>query len=456
MSGVILLKDVSEGVVRIYGRVHRIRATGKICFIVLRDQIYSVQCVVRGEKFKGVKKILPETLVVVTGEVVKLPDHVKSVESTSHKRFEIDVSGIEIIGVPDPNLPFTLEDVNLLYGCLDRNKVMLNTRLDNRAFDLRAPFNNCVFKIQSAVTRLFREALFALDFMEIHSPKIIGSSSEGGAAMFKVDYFGKGAFLAQSPQLYKQMCINSDFKRVMEVGPIFRAENCISHRHLCEFTGLDLEMALTPDHSGKFSYYEIIETFWNTLVHIFDNLKIMCSDQLAYITSIYSFEELKYPSKPLIISFKEGIAMLHAAGAEQKDLEDLSTKNEKILGDLVKTKYGADVFVLDKYPKDARPFYTMISEEDPLYSNSYDVIMRGQEISSGAQRIHCPKKLLERMEELKLNATNFSDYLQSFRYGSPPHGGCGFGLERIVMLYLNLSNIREVSLYPRDPSRSTP
>jgi len=453
------LKELSEHClgkqIRTYGRVHKIRPIGKRCFIILRDQIYSIQCVVNKdnnmENFKMYTKIPLESFIQVTGIISQLPPEVNRVESTWYKDFEMNISHIEIISKSAEDLPFTLEDVNEQYNATDRNTVLMNTRLNNRYFDLRAPFNNCIFKLQSGVTRLFREFLSHNDFIEIHSPKLNGTPSEGGAEVFKVDYFGSQVYLAQSPQLYKQMSINSDFDRVYEVGPVFRAENCVSHRHLCEFVGLDIEMALTPGRD----YYEIIEIFWGTLCYIFDNLHFICKDQLNYIKSKYKYEELVYPSEPLIVDFKEGVKMLIDAGYEQGELDDLSTANEKKLGELVRSTYGSDLFVLNKYPSKVRPFYTMPAN-DPNYSHSYDVILRGQEISSGSQRIHDLNMLMSRLSELKLNPELLSDYLKSFKYASRPHGGCGFGLERIVMLYLGLDNIRETSLYPRDPNRVTP
>jgi nondiscriminating aspartyl-tRNA synthetase len=453
------LKDISEGNLEkeicTYGRVHKIRALGKRCFIILRDQIWSIQCVMcKGKdtvQFKSACKVAPESFIRVTGTLSRLPEQVSRVEYTYYKNFELKVSNIELISKSTGEFPFTLEDANELYSDSGRNKVLLHTRLDSRPFDLRAPFNNCIFRVQSAVCQLFREYLVRMDFMEIHTPKIIGTASEGGAAVFAVDYFKSPVYLAQSPQLYKQMCINSDFNRVFEIGPVFRAENCVSNRHLCEYVSLDIEMAITPGST----YYEIIQLLWGLLVHIFDNIKVACREQIKYIKSIHKFDDAVYPREPLIINFKDAVKLLRDAGYEQGDLDDLSSKNEKKLGEIILKEYGSDLFVLDKYPLAARPFYTMPAENKD-YSNSYDVIFRGQEISSGSQRVHNLGDLLSKLDELKLDETKLSDYLKSFSYGSRPHGGCGLGLERIVMLYLNLENIREVSLYPRDPYRVAP
>ena len=456
------LKNISDDCldkeIHTYGRVHKIRSIGKRCFLILRDQIWSIQCTFnRGDsdnerkQYKDICKIPPESFIKVKGTISRLPENIAKVQSTYYKNFEMKISSIEMISRSVENLPFTLEDVNELYGKKDRNKVSLHKRLDNRPFDLRAPFNNCIFRIQSGICKLFREYLLERDFIEIHSPKIIGTASEGGAAVFSIDYFDNTVYLAQSPQLYKQMCINSDFNRVFEIGPVFRAEKSISHRHLCEYISLDMEMALTPGND----YHEIIYMIWGALCYIFNNIKIICQEQISYIKSIYQYQDICYSKDPLIINFKEGVKMLKDAGLEQDEFGDLNTQNEKKLGELVKLKYGYDLFVLDKYPSNVRPFYTMPAE-DPLYSNSYDIIMRGQEISSGSQRVHDLPMLLNRLSELKLDQMTLRDYLDSFKYGSRPHGGMAIGIERGVMLYLDLDNIRETSLYPRDPNRVTP
>lgn len=445
------LKDISENDINkeiyVYGRIHKIRPMNNKCFIILRDQIWSIQCIITKSNpdFKKICKITAESYIKAKGIISKLPENVKCIEYTSHKNFEINLSDIEIISKSTNIYPFILEDVDKR-----RNTVLIHTRFDNRSFDLRAPFNNCIFKIQSGIGQLFREYLLKENFMEIHSPRIIKSASEGGAEVFKINYFNLNTYLAQSPQLYKQMCINSDFNRVFEIGPVFRAENSMTHRHLCEFISLDLEMVFFE------TYYEIINMAWNTLRHIFENIEINCKDQIKYIKSIYNYPDIIFPILPLIIDFREGVKILKEAGYEQNELDDLNSQNEKALGDLIKQKYNSDLFVLNKYPLKARPFYTMPFKEDSLYSNSFDIILRGQEISSGSERIHDLHILLDRMSELKLDLSKFTDYLQSFCYGSKYHGGCGFGLERLVMLYLNLENIRETSLYPRDPHRVTP
>lgn len=455
------LKDISNQCIDqeicTNGRIHKIRACSKRCFIILRDQIWSIQCVFNRnneekEEFKKICKIPCESFVVIKGIIKRLPENVPIIKNTYHKNFELYISNIQVISKSVIELPFNLDDVDNLYGNKDRNNVLLHTRLENRYFDLRAPFNNSIFKVRSAVCNLFRKYLLDKDFMEINSPKIIGTASEGGSSVFQVEYFGSSVYLAQSPQLYKQMCINSDFNRVFEIGPVFRAEKSISYRHLCEYTSFDIEMALTPGRD----YYEVIEMLWGILCYTFDKLKTVCKEQLSYIQSIYPYQDLIYPKQPLIIDFKEGVHMLREMGYIQHELEDLNSENEKILGDLIKKKYGSDLFVLYGYPSNIRPFYTMSASDNPQYSNSYDFIMRGVEILSGSQRIHDYSILLDRINDFGINKSDLADYIKSFSYGSKPHGGGGIGIERIVMLYLAINDVHETSLYPRDPKRVSP
>jgi aspartyl/asparaginyl-tRNA synthetase len=288
------------------------------------------------------------------------------------------------------------------------------------------------------------------DFIEIHSPKMIGGASEGGSNVFTFKYFGQDACLAQSPQLYKQMALCGDFDRVFEIGPVFRAEDSNTNRHLCEFTGLDMEMTI------KEHYFEVLDLLGDLLIYIFNGLETKYKAELDVIKQQYPFEDFKCKSPIVKINFKEGVKMLHEAGVKQGDLEDLSTETEKALGRIVKEKYDTDFYMLYGYPAAARPFYTMLDPHDSDYTNSYDFFMRGEEITSGAQRIHCPDMLTERAKFFKIELHTIQDYIDSFKYGAPAHGGAGFGLERIVKFYCNLHNIRKSSLFPRDPNRIKP
>ena len=292
--------------------------------------------------------------------------------------------------------------------------------------------------------------MYENNFTEIHSPKLIGGASEGGSNVFTLSYFNTPACLAQSPQLYKQMALCADMDRVFEIGPVFRAENSNTNRHLCEFTGLDMEMTI------KEHYFEVLDMLAGMFCYIFENLEKRFKKELNIVNEQYPFETFKCKTPVVKIHFKEGVKMLHAAGIEQGALDDLSTESERALGKLVKEKYDTDFYMLYGYPAAIRPFYTMLDPTDSNYTNSYDFFMRGEEIVSGAQRIHQPEMLIERAKFWEIPVDTLSDYIDAFKYGAPAHGGCGVGLERVVKFYCNLWNIRKASLFPRDPKRIKP
>jgi nondiscriminating aspartyl-tRNA synthetase len=354
-------------------------------------------------------------------------------------------------------LPFEIADASRseeeVKAAAERGEAMStvsqDVRLDNRFMDLRTPANQAIFKVQSAVCQLFREILLSESFQEIHTPKLIAGASEGGANVFTLDYMGlMPACLAQSPQLYKQMSICADVERVFEIGPVFRAEFSYTHRHLTEFTGLDLEMCIY-EH-----FNEVLDVLEKLFMYMFDGLKTGCAKELEVIGQQYPFEPIEY--KPLRLEFPEGIKMLQEAGIEVDPFGDLNTELERTLGKLVKEKYHTDFYVLTRYPLAVRPFYTMPCPDDPRYSNSFDVFIRGQEIISGAQRIHDPDMLAERAQACGIPVETIQSYVDSFKLGAHPHGGFGVGMERVVMLYCGLNNIRKTSMFPRDPKRLTP
>ena len=328
--------------------------------------------------------------------------------------------------------------------------VKMNTRLDNRVFDLRVPTTQAIFKLQSGVAHLFREYLDSQNFIEIHTPKLIGGASEGGSNVFKFKYFNQDACLAQSPQLHKQMCIISDFKRVYEIGPVFRAENSFTSRHLCEFTGLDIEMEI------KEHFFEVLDVLGELFYFIFKGLNERYAKELEIVNNQYPFEPLVLTPEVLKLPWSEGIKLLTENGFKQDINEDLDTENEKALGKLVKDKYKTDFYILYGYPKSARPFYTMPDPKDDNFTNSFDAFIRGEEVLSGAQRIHDYDLLLQKVKEKGINPETLSDYLNAFKLGAPAHGGAGIGLERVVKLFIGLGNIKKCVLFPRDPKRLKP
>ncbi|XP_049844446.1 aspartate--tRNA ligase, cytoplasmic [Schistocerca gregaria] len=457
------VKDIKDEIagqcVWVRGRLHTSRAKGKQCFIVVRQQEYTVQCLFAvGEKIskqmvKFASNITKESIIDVEAVVSKVP---RTVDGCTQKTVELHGLQIFVVSASKSQLPLQIEDAARPVKDDDNSEEGLNirvnqdTRLDNRVLDLRTPANQAIFRLEAGVCKLFRDLLFNQGFVEIHTPKIIPAASEGGANVFTVSYFKSSAYLAQSPQLYKQMAIAADFDRVYTVGAVFRAEDSNTHRHLTEFVGLDLEMAF------KYHYHEVIDTIGNTFTQIFKGLRDNYADEIAAVAQQFPVEPFRFIDPPLKLEFSQGVKMLREAGVEMGDEDDLSTTNEKLLGRLVKAKYDTDFYILDKYPLAVRPFYTMPDPKDNKKSNSYDMFMRGEEILSGAQRIHDPEFLTERAKQLGVDIEKIKPYIDSFRYGCPPHAGGGIGLERVVMLYLGLDNIRKTSLFPRDPKRVTP
>mmetsp|Transcript_2952 Transcript_2952/g.6021 ORF Transcript_2952/g.6021 Transcript_2952/m.6021 type:complete len:608 (+) Transcript_2952:16-1839(+) len=455
--------------VTIRGHMQASRSMGKGVFAVIRSSLYTVQTVcfegkeVTKEMVQFIGKVSNESIVDVTGVVTCPKD---PVEKCTQKDVEIQVKSFHIT-VESTTLPFQMEDacrpdaeketdVGEYTGEEKESadgliRVGQETRLNYRWLDLRTPANQSIFRVESMVGMLFREILMGKGFTEIHTPKIIGGASEGGSDVFTLDYFGRPACLAMSPQLHKQICAAcSGFERVFETGPVFRAENSNTRRHLCEFNGMDLEMAIN-EH-----YYEVLEVFSDLFIGIFDGLNERCKDELERVREQHPFEDLKYLRPTLRLTYAEGCKLLREAGIDQGDLDDLSTENERKLGEIVREKYETDFFIMDEYPLSVRPFYTMPHPKDPKLSNSYDIFIRGQEILSGAQRIHIPELLQERANAHGIPLDSIKAYIDSFKHGALPHGGGGIGLERVVMLFLGLPNIRKASFFPRDPKRITP
>eukprot|EP00898_Chlorokybus_atmophyticus_P007058 jgi/Chlat1/7353/Chrsp59S06976 len=453
-------KSYENKTVLVRGRVHTVRGKGKSAFLVLRSQHATVQCVLfAGEVVsKGMVKyasnVTKESLVDIEG-TISVPS--QPIESTT-QQVEIHVQKLFCISRAAPVLPFQLEDASRSEPAYQKAeaegvqlvRVLQDVRLDNRVIDLRTPANQAIFRLQSAVCQLFRQSMLDQNFIEIHTPKLIAGASEGGAAVFKVNYMGRPGCLAQSPQLYKQMAICADFSRVFEIGPVFRAENSFTHRHLCEFVGLDLEMTI-HEH-----YFEVLDVLDRLFVTMFDGLNERFAKELSVINEQYPCEPLQYLRPTLRLSFEEGVQMLKEAGVEVDPFGDLSTEVERTLGKLVKEKYNTDFYMLYRYPSAVRPFYTMMCPDDTRYSNSFDIFIRGEEIISGAQRVHDAELLARRATECGIEVETISAYIDAFKYGAPPHGGAGVGLERVVMLFCGLNNIRKTSMFPRDPKRLTP
>eukprot|EP00545_Synedropsis_sp_CCMP1620_P013600 CAMPEP_0119016148 /NCGR_PEP_ID=MMETSP1176-20130426/11840_1 /TAXON_ID=265551 /ORGANISM="Synedropsis recta cf, Strain CCMP1620" /LENGTH=606 /DNA_ID=CAMNT_0006969481 /DNA_START=73 /DNA_END=1893 /DNA_ORIENTATION=+ len=467
-----LLPNLAGQDILVRGHLQTVRLVGKGVFVLVRSSLYTVQGVCFESKtipapmIKYISNLPAESVVDMKG-IITVPD--QPVGSATQKMVEIQITEFHAVAKAKATLPFQMEDAcrpdsgkETDVGAYNEDdeeavaddgmvRVGQKMRLDYRWLDLRTPANQSIFRVESMVGCLFRECLMKKGFVEIHTPKLISGASEGGADVFTLDYFGQPACLSMSPQLHKQICAaSSGFERVFETGPVFRAENSHTRRHLCEFTGFDLEMTI-HEH-----YDEVLEVFSDLFIHIFDGLNERCAAEIERVREQHPFEDLKYLRPTLKLTYAEGCALLREAGIDQDDYEDLSTMNEKALGNIVKEKYGTDFFFMDKYPLSVRPFYTMPDPENPKLSNSYDFFIRGQEILSGAQRVHDPDLIEERAKAWGIDLKDIESYVNSFRHGSQPHGGGGIGLERVVMLFLGLPNIRKSAWFTRDPKRLAP
>jgi len=442
--------------VTIRARIHRIRIQAKIIFIVLKQGTNTIQCIFI--KKDHPKEIVDDICSLTRESIIDIKATVKKatpiVKSCTVQNLELEIISINVISASRSILPIEVDEHIYLSEKTKMDDIekesKLVTRLNNRVLDLRKEDNKLIFKIQSDVSKIIRNYLDFKNFIEIHSPKLISTASEGGSNVFSVNYFNQNAYLAQSPQLYKQMAICADFSRVYEIGPVFRAEKSFTHRHLTEFTGIDLEMVFNED------YGEILDFFNGLFINLFQELQLQHGLKINKFNEEFGIEPFEFAIPSVKIKFADAVQLLREVGFEMDDYEDFNTEKEKALGKIIKEKYHTDFFMVDQFPTIIRPFYTMPNNDNPMYSNSYDFFIRGEEILSGAQRINDYDMLVESAKRNKIDTSKIIDYLESFKYGTPLHGGGGIGLERVVMLYLGINNIRNVSMFPRDPIRLTP
>ncbi|KAI0111726.1 aspartyl-tRNA synthetase [Daldinia grandis] len=441
-------------------RLHHVRSvSAKLAFILLRQQADTVQGVLHvrqgvvSEKFvRWAEHLNTESIVHVRGTIREPPEQIKT---CSIHNLEILIDSMHVV-VPVEN-PIPIDVYNMEQVEEDENShekqlaVSNRVRVANRLVFLRTPVMQSVFRIRSGICNIFRSSLEEQGFIEIQTPKLQPAATESGAEVFRVNYFGRTAFLAQSPQLAKQSAISADFGRVFEIGPVFRAEDSNTHRHLTEYTGLDLEMVIQKD------YHEAMDVIDEMLKAIFKGVYARYRKELENVKTRFPHEDLVWLEQTPRLSFKEGVQLLNSAGWTDDDgkpaseNEDLGTRAEIRLGQLVKEKYGTDYFILDKFPASARPFYTHLDPNDETVTNSFDIFLRGQEITTGGQRINNPRVLAERMKKAGVDPDGMEEYMQAFEWGAPPHAGCGIGLERVLFLLLNLGDVRNATLFPRDP-----
>jgi aspartyl-tRNA synthetase len=425
--------DVSEvefgSSITVAGWVEDIRNLGSIAFIILRDKKGTLQVT-------GLKKEHPKLF----EKLVNLPrESVVSVKGLCQKSGKAR-NGYEIL--PEDVAVLSTSDSPLPLGVVDKVDADLDTRLDNRFLDLRKPEVKAVFQIRSAVIGAVHETLRSMDFDEVHTPKLIGTSSEGGTDVFKLGYFDRDAFLAQSPQLYKQMLMSTGLDRVYEIAWYFRAEEHNTRRHLNESTAVDMEMAFIESEEDVMNVLEtLVSSMWKKAGEQSNALKVLDKSIIV-------------PKTPFCrITYDEVLSLLSDHDCTVEWGEDLSTEEERLLGKIMSGQ-GHDFYFITKYPLSAKPFYTLPWKEK--YSCGFDLECKGVELASGSQRIHDVDLLMKRMDSLGLKTDAFESYLKSFRYGMPPHGGFGFGIERFMMELLDIYNIRECILFPRDRTRLYP
>jgi len=427
----IVPEDFEQQVV-IEGWVQDVRALGGIAFVLVRDRYGVIQVAVPKKKvtpelFAGITKVPRESVIRISGTVKQ--------SSQAKAGFEIVPVGYEVLSQARSPLPM---------GVVDKVTVETETRFNNRFMDLRKPEVRAVFELKSLMLRLIDEYLTQQGFVEVFTPKIVCSGAEGGATLFEIDYFGKPAYLAQSPQLYKQMLMSTGLDRVFEIDQAFRAEPSDTIRHVSEFISFDAELA------HIYSMRDVLDILEGCVVHVAKGLVGRGADQVAKLGSAVSVPKTPFP----VLTYSEALDMIRGAGLKIEMGEDLGTEEEKLLGDLMSAQ-GTDAYWIVEYPEDAKPFYIMEKDRTP-FSYSFDLDYRGQEIASGGQREHRYDRLLQRMEKKGLKPESFDFYLTAFAYGMPPHGGWGLGVERLVQKMLNLPNIREAILFPRDRNRLTP
>lgn len=421
------LKKTGEEKVLLRGWVHKIRDLSHVSFVMLRDKSGIIQLVCTKEQ---IKKLRLENSIEVIGTTRK--------SEKAPGGIEIEVSDIKIEGqVYYDKLPFEVQSY--------KQKVSLETQLDYRTISLRSPKKKAIFKVQNEIEESFRRYFKGHSFEEIHTPKIINSGTEGGSEMFTVNYFNRRAFLAQSPQFYKQMMVGAGFERVFEVGYAYRAELHNTYRHLNEYVSMDVEMGFIKDENDLMNVEE------DFIRSMYKHLKETCSEELE-MYGVEIPEKIDIPRIPL----SKAQEILLTEYGKKSPVGNIDNEGEVLFAKYIKEKYGSDFVFLTEYPTAKRPMYAMEFEHDHSITRSFDLIFKGLEITTGGQRIHDYEMFKEKMERLNLDLDAFGFYLNTFKYGMPPHGGFAIGLERMTMQVLGLSNIREAALFPRDMKRLEP
>lgn len=425
MAAQLSKKDIGQKV-RLLGWVEDFRDIGKLGFVMLRDITGLVQCVLLGDKLHIARNIPRQSNVSISGMV----------QDTKSKNFEIELKVDEMFVIAAASLSLPIDPT----GRVESN---LDTRLDNRALDLRNPRILNIFVMRSGILRVIREFFISHGFTEVNTPKIIGSASEGGSNLFSFEYFKKKGYLAQSPQLYKEQLVLS-LERVFEIGPYFRAENSHTLRHLNEFQSVDLEAAYVD-------YTEVMELTEQLVKEILKFTKESTKQDLENtIFKTPLFDTLIKQPFPRV-SYEKCLDELNKLGEKVEFGDDLTDQSLKKLGE----KFEKFYFITD-WPLKLKPFYIHEKEDNPLLSKSFDLQYGYLELVSGGTRQHNVTKLKSRLKDHGLPVEGFENHLKTFEWGMPPHSGCGLGLDRLLMVLMGENNIRETVLYPRDTVRISP
>jgi aspartyl-tRNA synthetase len=425
--------DVDAGeTATVAGWVHEIRDLGGIAFLILRDRTGKLQIKFEKDEMDGELVetglgVHRESVVAVTGAVEE--------ESRAPTGLEMVPDSVDVLAEADPELPLDPS------GKVDAE---LPTRLDNRTLDLRKPEVQAIFEIRGEILRSVREYFRSVGSTEINTPKIVATGTEGGTELFPITYFGREAFMNQSPQLFKQLMIGSGLERVFEIGPIFRAEEHNTPRHLNEATMIDFESAFVDHH-------EAMDVCEGTLTAAYEGVAANCRDALERL----GYDDFAVPDDDFPrLTYEEAIERVNATGELDDQLvwgDDLPTEAEKALG----ADVGGHYFITD-WPSEIKPFYIQDYDDDPALSKGFDLMHPRMELVSGGQREHRYDELVAGFEQQGLDPEQFDYYTRMFRYGMPPHAGWAYGVERLVMTMLDLDNIRESVLFPRDRQRLSP
>ncbi|MEM5813283.1 MAG: aspartate--tRNA(Asn) ligase [Candidatus Aenigmatarchaeota archaeon] len=418
------IPKVEGSKVKVAGFVETVREVGKICFLILRDRYGTIQITTKEKNFIEIFKDIPrESFIAIEGNV--------TINQEARNGFEIIPTNVEIITKAEKPLPIDFSG---------KIKTTLEKRIDWRFLDMRNPKNMAVFLLQSEIVALLTEFMHHNNFVRIFTSRLTDAATEGGAEYFKVIYFDKIAYLAQSPQLYKEAILASGIDRVYDIGFVYRAEPHHTPRHLCEYASFDIEMVCEK-------LDEILDMEENLIKFLFTELNKRCED----ILKIYNIK-LEIPEKIPRIEFKKANEILEALGIKV-DAYDLTSEGEKALCNYCKEKYGTSLVFVTEFPFKKKPFYLMKKDDELCYS--FDLLFNGMEITSGGVREHRYEERVKNIIEKGLSPEQY-DHLRFWKYGMPPHGGFAIGIERLTLQILGLENIREVTLLPRDPERLRP